>query len=103
MGCIHSRSTEDALLRPTLPVIYDDKIWGPIYMSTDISRYIRHESVGMTAQQVHRLMQQFPQLTYEIGKKDLAYRRVYNSPNHIRFCMSPSSPDKDTVLLVIFG
>lgn len=100
MGCIQSHAVDESLLRPSLPVIYDDKIWGPIYMSTDISRYIRNESANMTVQQVHRLMQQFPQLTYEIGKKELAYKRVYNSPNHIRFCMSPES---DTVLLVIFG
>jgi hypothetical protein len=101
MGCIQSRSAEnETLLRPSLPVIYDDPNWGPIYMSTDLSRYIRKESIGLNISQVHRFMQQFPQLTYEIGKKDLAYQRVYNSPNHIRFCMNPES---DTVLLIIFG
>lgn len=100
MGCIHSRASDELLLRPTLPVIYDDKVWGSIYMSSDLSRYIRTECIGLKSSQVHRFMQQFPQLTYEVGKKDLAYKRVYNSPNHIRFCMNPES---DTVLLIIFG
>lgn len=103
MGCIQSHVADDLLLRPSLPVIYDDATWGPIYMSTYLSRYIRTECIGMTVQQVHRFMQQFPQLTYEIGKKDLAYRRVYNSPNHIRFCMHPTGPDTENVLLVIYG
>ena len=99
MGCIQSRHDEELLLPPTLPVIYNDQVWGPIYMSSDLSRYIRQECVGMTMVQVHRFMQQFPQLTYEIGKKELAYKRIYNSPNHIRFCIGPD----DNVLLVIYG
>ncbi len=103
MGCIQSRSAEESLLRPSLPVIYDDRTWGPIYMSSDLSRYIRKECIGASALQVHRFMQQFPQLTYEIGKKDLAYKRVYNSPNHIRFCMHQNALNSDVVLLVIFG
>ncbi len=103
MGCIQSRVENEALLRPSLPVIYDDPTWGPIYMSSDLSRYIRKECIGMSVQLIHRFMQQFPQLTYEIGKKDLAYKRVYNSPNHIRFCMGPTDRDNDIVLLIIFG
>jgi hypothetical protein len=103
MGCIQSHVADESLLRPSLPVIYEDPHWGSIYMSTDLSRYIRTECIGITALQVHRFMQQFPQLTYEIGKKDLAYRRIYNSPNHIRFCMNPTSPDTEKVLLVIYG
>lgn len=98
MGCIQSR-VDEPLLRPSLPVIYDDRVWGPIYMSTDLSRYIRQQCAGMTAPQVHRFMQQFPQLQYEVGQKDLAYKRIYNSPNHIRFCIGPD----EKVLLVIYG
>ena len=99
MGCIQSRPGEELLLRPTLPVIYDDHVWGPIYMSSDLSRYIRQQCVGMNITQVHRFMQQFPQLNYEVGQKDLAYKRIYNSPNHIRFCIGPD----EKVLLVIYG
>jgi hypothetical protein len=98
MGCIQSHNAEP-LLRPTLPVIYDDRIWGPVYMSSDLSKYIRNTCVGMHWNTIKTFMLQFPQLTYEIGSKDLAYKRVYNSPNHIRFCVGPD----DNVLLIIYG
>ncbi len=100
MGCRHSREATEALLRPAeLPVVYGDRNWGSIYMSSELSRHIRSTCTGLHRDTIEKFMRQFPQLTYEIGPKDLAYKRVYKSPNHIRFCLGPD----DSVLLIIYG
>ncbi len=99
MGCIYSRYADEPLLRPSLPVTYVDQTWGPIYMSSDLSRHIRNECQNMTISEVYGFMKNYPELTFEIGDKNLAYRRIYKSPNHIRFCLGPDQ----RVLIVIYG
>ena len=101
MGCCYS-TANDMLLQKQynyeLTPQFIDPHWGPVYMSAMTSRQIRLNTIGKSETYVRNLMELYPQLTYTIGPRHLAYDKKNYGPNHVRFCMSDG-----VVLLVIYG
>ncbi len=103
MGCCLSTVDNQSLLGPNIiydlkPFKYDD-MYGPCYISPEISRFIRGSAVGLTEEGVRLLMASFPQLRYQVGNMDLTRERFYRGPNNIRFILGESGICK----LVLFG
>ncbi len=101
MGCLHSVAVDNqSLLRSELPVQYEDKLYGPIYMNFELSRHIRNSCGGKSRSFVRHFMRSYPQLSYEIGNKSLILDRKIRSPNNLRFCFDDL---EDRVIVVLNG
>ncbi len=103
MGCCYSTTADKySLLGPEIiyelkPFRHDD-LYGPCFISPEVSRFIRIKASGLNEENIRLFMACFPQLRYQIGAMELSRERFYRGPNNIRFVMVDG-----TCKLVLFG
>ncbi len=101
MGCIQSSIADgQPLLRSELPLQYHDQVFGPIYMSFELSRHIRNSCMGQTRSFARKFLRAYPQLTYEMGGKAMLFDKRVRSPNNVRLIFDDF---EDKIVLVLNG